>query len=102
MKIDISPLTRANYFHLKVDYCLADFLHVKDNSTLQNVYETWCYYKANTIHKMIGNLFPNSIFLVTIHDQAYGLLQQVTLHTEHHNFFLELCNYCTLVSDLTS
>lgn len=102
MRILISALTIPHYYHLKVDFSQVDLQEIQSGDSYSETYERWCYHKANVIHKIISsNIYPNSRFLVTIRDIPFGLIHQLNLRSDCHNSFLELCNYCTLISDLT-
>lgn len=102
MRLYISALTVPNYYHLRVDFSQLDLRQIECRESYRETYNLWCYHKANVIHKIItSNIYPNAKFLVTIRDIPFGLIHQLNLKNDCHNPFLELCNYCTLVSDLT-
>lgn len=102
MRILISALSVPNFFHLRVDFSQLDLQQVKPGNSYSETYSLWCYYKANVIHKIISsNIYPDCKFLVTVRDVPFGLIQQVILKNDAHNPLMQLCNYCTLVSDLT-
>lgn len=96
MHIQIYPLTKEEYYHLKLDFFTSDYekLPVKD-------YQCWCYFKANTVHTIISeDVFSKSTFLVTIIDNHLELMHQINLVSNSHSKLMNLCNYCTLLSDI--
>lgn len=100
MRIQVSPLTKKHYFHLRLDLVTSDFEQLKLAGPLETYY-AWSYFKADTVHNILSlDVYENCFFLVTIHDQVFELIHQININSQSHNKFMNLCNYCTLLSNL--